>query len=108
MSALRRQLLRLAAVLSCGVSVVLALCAVALPDASAAMLVVASATASGGTWGSAQEIAVGLNTSASAQVSSVCCASAGNCGAGGFYSHGSNQEALSPMRREARGTPGKR
>lgn len=37
---------------------------------------------------------MGLNTSASAQVSSVSCASAGNCGAGGFYSHGSNQEAF--------------
>jgi hypothetical protein len=39
----------------------------------------------GGTWGTAQEVAAALNKGGNAQVSSVSCPSAGNCGAGGQY-----------------------
>ena len=41
----------------------------------------------GGTWGTAQEVpgSAALNTGGRAQVSTVSCPSAGNCGAGGFY-----------------------
>jgi hypothetical protein len=38
-----------------------------------------------GTWGAAREVAGSLNTDGLADISSVSCASAGNCSAGGFY-----------------------
>jgi hypothetical protein len=43
--------------------------------------------ASGGTWGTAQEVpgTASLNKGGSAGISSMSCASAGNCGAGGYY-----------------------
>jgi hypothetical protein len=53
---------------------------------------------SNGTWGTAQEVpgTGSLNTEGAAQVSSISCASAGNCAAGGYYSiqlSGITQEA---------------
>jgi hypothetical protein len=47
----------------------------------------ASVTGSGGSWGKAKEVpgTATLNQGGDAQVSSVSCASAGNCSAGGFY-----------------------
>jgi hypothetical protein len=42
-----------------------------------------------GTWGSAKEVAAVLNQGGSAQINSVSCATAGNCGAGGNYQDGS-------------------
>ena len=45
-----------------------------------------------GTWGTAQQVAAALNTGEGAQISSVSCASAGNCSAGGQYrAHGGEQ-----------------
>src|SRR5690349_914852 len=41
-----------------------------------------------GTWHPAREVAGILNQGGAAQVSSVSCASAGNCAAGGFYTDG--------------------
>jgi len=41
-----------------------------------------------GTWGTAQEIAAGLNQGGDALTTSVSCASAGNCSAGGLYRDG--------------------
>jgi hypothetical protein len=43
-----------------------------------------------GTWGNATELAAALNTQANAAITSVSCASAGNCGAGGYYSNNLN------------------
>jgi Ricin-type beta-trefoil lectin domain/Putative Ig domain len=47
----------------------------------------------GGTWGTAQAVPslATLNAGGNAQVTSVSCASAGNCAAGGYYSVGSNR-----------------
>jgi len=39
----------------------------------------------GGSWGAAKETAASLNTGEGAQVTSVSCASPGNCAAGGYY-----------------------
>ena len=39
----------------------------------------------GGTWGTPKQVAAALNKGGGAQISSVSCASAGNCGAGGYY-----------------------
>ncbi len=48
-----------------------------------------------GTWGSAKEVASGLNAGNNGAVSSVSCGSAGNCTAGGYYLDGSgNQQAF--------------
>jgi len=50
-----------------------------------------------GTWGKAEEVpgTAALNTGGTAQIDSVSCASAGNCGAGGFYTDSSgNLQAL--------------
>jgi Bacterial Ig-like domain (group 3) len=44
-----------------------------------------------GTWGPAITVAAGLNVAGNAYVTSVSCASAGNCAAGGFYSTGPGQ-----------------
>jgi hypothetical protein len=71
-SALHRRSLRYAAVLSGGISLVLALGATA-------------SAASAGTWGKAQEVGQSLSTSARAGITSVSCSSAGNCSAGANY-----------------------
>jgi hypothetical protein len=47
-----------------------------------------------GKWGTARQIAGGLNTGGAAQVNSVSCASAGNCSAGGEYSDSSGGQAF--------------
>jgi cytochrome c551/c552 len=49
-----------------------------------------------GTWGKAREVPgiAALSTVPAGQVSSVSCASAGNCSAGGFYSDNSGQQAF--------------
>jgi hypothetical protein len=44
-----------------------------------------------GVWGTAQEVAAALNTGGYAGITSVSCASAGNCSAGGFYADGSRK-----------------
>jgi hypothetical protein len=56
----------------------------------------ARAVSSGGTWGTAIEApgSGALNTGGSASIASVSCSSAGNCGAGGFISIGSQREAI--------------
>ena len=51
----------------------------------------ASATS---TWGTAQEVAISLNTRNNAQVSSISCSSAGNCSAGGYYRDSAGQQAF--------------
>jgi hypothetical protein len=54
-------------------------------------------TESGGSWGSAEEVpgSGSLNAGDQAEVTSVSCASAGNCGAGGYYIDGSaHQQAF--------------
>ena len=51
----------------------------------------------GGTWGTAEEVpgAMTLNAGGRAEISSVSCATAGHCGAGGFYTDSSaHQQAL--------------
>jgi hypothetical protein len=51
----------------------------------------------GGTWGKAEQVpgTVALNQGGVAQLTSVSCASAGNCSAGGFYTDGNgNQQAF--------------
>jgi hypothetical protein len=50
----------------------------------------------GGTWGTAQEVpgTAALNTGGVAVLSSVSCASAGNCAAGGSYSSSGNTQAF--------------
>jgi hypothetical protein len=54
------------------------------------------ASQSGGSWGKAIEVpgTAALNTSGYATVTSVSCASAGNCGAGGLYSTGASQDVF--------------
>jgi hypothetical protein len=93
-SVLRDRPLRLFSVLCGGAGVVLLLGAAASPSMAAApagTAVVAGArdAASGGSWGPAKELAAALNTGGAAGVNSVSCASAGNCGAGGFYTDSS-------------------
>jgi hypothetical protein len=62
-----------------------AVCAMVVTGASR------TATAPGGTWGTAQEVpgTAALNAGGSAVVISVSCASAGNCAAGGVYTDSS-------------------
>lgn len=66
--------------------------ATAAPGTEAAA---AARAASGGTWGTAQEIpgTAALNLAGGAEVSSVWCAAAGNCSAGGYYNN-AGQQAL--------------
>jgi hypothetical protein len=54
--------------------------------AAAGTRAAAARVASGGTWGTAQEVpgTAALNIGGAAQVNSVSCGSAGNCSAGGF------------------------
>ncbi len=49
-----------------------------------------------GRWGTAREVpgTAGLNKDGQAQVKSVSCASAGNCGAGGYYTDGSDLDQV--------------
>jgi hypothetical protein len=73
-------------VLSGGAGAVLLLAAAASPPAMAdtsAQAGVAGAAAGG--WGPPTEVAAALNTGGAAAVNSMSCASAGNCGAGGYY-----------------------
>ena len=91
---LRDRPLRLFAVLCGGAGVGLLLGAAASPSVAAApvrtaVVTGARAAASGGSWGPAKEVAAALNTGGTAGLNSVSCASAGNCGAGGFYTDGS-------------------
>jgi hypothetical protein len=80
----------------------LTLCSVVFAGASPAVararyVVGLRAVASGGTWGSAKEVpgSAQLNQGGFANITSVSCASAGNCSAGGFYVGGSHhQQAL--------------
>jgi hypothetical protein len=72
-------------------------CLVAITDASAAMastgqVVGVHVGASGGTWGTAMEVpgSAQLNEGGHADVTSVSCASVGNCSAGGYYFDGSH------------------
>jgi hypothetical protein len=72
--------------LSATTAVAAAACSVVLACASAA------AAASGGTWGTARQVpgTAALNKGGTAALlRSVSCASAGNCGAGGYYTDGS-------------------
>jgi hypothetical protein len=94
-SALSRCPLRLRGVLSGGFSLVLVLGVAAFPspDAVAGTHAAAGAraAASGGVWGQAQEVPglAALNAGGDARVTSVSCARAGDCGAGGGYTDGS-------------------
>src|SRR5215469_12444531 len=60
---------------------------------AARMLAEPGTAAVAGTWGTAREVpgTASLNKGGYAQVSSVSCASAGNCSAGGFYKDSSLQ-----------------
>ncbi len=88
-----RRPVRLVAVVSGGLSLVVALAAAASPSspggASAGMHAAAEAraAASGGTWGTAEEVpgTAALNKGGFAQTLSVSCARAGGCSAGGSY-----------------------
>ena len=86
-----------------GLVAVAALAAGGPVQASAAVThgAVARAAASGGTWGTAEEVPgtaalnQGGSDGADAQATSVSCASAGNCSAGGYYTDdSSNQQAF--------------
>jgi len=97
-SALHCRPLRLRAALAVGVSLVLALGAAAssLPGAVAATHAAtrARAATSGGVWGKAEEVPglAALNRRGFAEVTSVSCAQAGNCSAGGTYTDGSGRQ----------------
>jgi hypothetical protein len=97
LSARRTGPMRLVAVMRAGLSLVLALTAAVSSsssrDAGAGTHAAAGARAlaSGGTWGTAKEVpgTAALNKGGVAEISSVSCASAGNCSAGGFYADAS-------------------
>jgi hypothetical protein len=100
-SAHRHRPLRLLAVLSGGLSLVLTLAAASpssLHDAVAGTHAAAGtrAAASGGIWGQAEEVpgTAALNKGGFAQIFSVSCASKGNCSAGGFYEVTSGGQAF--------------
>jgi cytochrome c551/c552 len=90
---------RLLAVASGGLMLILALAAAASrsPSRGAAAGTPAAAgaraAAPGGTWGTAQQVpgTAALNKGGSAQISSVSCARAGNCSAGGHYTDASGR-----------------
>jgi hypothetical protein len=82
----RRKCLVLAAAVACSAIALLAGTGVAAAQAGDA-----HAAVSGGTWGTAREVAGALNTGGSAGVSSVSCRSAGNCSAGGSATGTSGQ-----------------
>src|SRR5579859_8114958 len=84
---------RLPAVASGGLILVLALAVAALPSpargaaAGTPAAAGARAAASGGTWSTAEEVpgTAALNKGGFAEITSVSCARAGDCSAGGFY-----------------------
>src|SRR5712692_1897014 len=84
---------RLLAVASGGLILILALAAAALPSsvrgaaAGTPAAAGARAAASGGVWSTAEEVpgTAALNKGGFAQITSVSCARAGDCSAGGFY-----------------------
>ncbi len=92
--------LRLFSVLSGAAGVVLVLGAasrspVADTPAQAAVVAGARVTASGGSWGRPAKVAAALNAGGGAEIESVSCPSAGDCGAGGYYTDSSgNIEAF--------------
>src|SRR5689334_2618782 len=95
-SAHRHRPMRLLAVLSGGLSLVVALAAASFPSSRAAVAGTraaagARAAASGGTWGIAKEVpgAAALNKGGFAQLLSVSCGRAGSCSAGGSYTDAS-------------------
>ena len=63
-----------------------------------------------GTWGTAEEVpgTAVLNTGRNAVVTSVSCASAGNCSAGGYYNDGSGDAGVRCQRATAPGAPPRR
>ena len=85
---------------------------ITLTAATAALAAPSGATAppqgaarAGGTWGAAQEIAAGLNAGGAAAVTSVSCASKGNCAIGGYFTDSSgNRQAF--LAGEVKGTWG--
>ncbi len=70
--------------------------AAALPGGASAAAAHARALTSGGTWGKAQEVRgiAALNTGGQAQITSMSCASAGNCSAGGQYATSGAQQVF--------------
>jgi hypothetical protein len=105
---------RLLAMASGGLILILALAAAALPSsargaaAGTPAAAGARAAASGGTWSTAEEVpgTAALNKGGFAEITSVSCARAGDCSAGGFYSAASgNFQAF--VAGEARGVWGK-
>jgi len=90
---------RLLAVASGGLILILALAAAASPSstrgaaAGAPAAAGARVAAPGGTWGTAQQVpgTAALNKGGSAQVTSVSCAKAGDCSAGGHYTDASRR-----------------
>src|SRR5215467_9246428 len=75
-----------AAVVAAGLAVAMGL-AGAVPAVAAGGAAAARAAAAGGAWGAAQPVPglAALNAGGSAQISSLSCSSAGNCGGGGEY-----------------------
>jgi hypothetical protein len=67
-----------------------------------------AATQTDGTWGAAEEVpgTAALNTGGFAQVTSVSCVSAGNCGAGGFYLEVGTDDQQAFVASETNGTWG--
>ena len=67
--------------------------AAAVPALAAVGATAARTTIPGGTWGSASEVPglAALNAGGNAQISSMSCASVGNCGAGGSYTDSADQ-----------------
>ena len=96
-STLPRRPLRLRALLSGGFGLVLAFGAAASSSSNAAAgthaAARASAVASGGTWGQAEQVPglEALNAGGRAEVDSVSCAEPGDCSAGGSYTDGSGK-----------------
>ena len=94
--------MRLLAVMSGSLSLVLALTAAASPSSSRDAVagthaaVGARAPAPGGTWGRAEEVpgTAALNKGGSAFISSVSCASKANCSAGGDYVDASSNDQV--------------
>ena len=67
--------------------------AAAVPTLAVVGAAAARTTVPGGTWGSASEVPglAALNAGGNAQISSMSCASVGNCGAGGSYTDSAGQ-----------------
>jgi hypothetical protein len=95
------------------VAMVLALMAsVAVGQAAAGVVRLASVgsvRSAGGNWGTALEVpgTARLNTAGAARITSVSCAAAGNCSAGGFYST-APLDSVRPSRPTGRPQPARR